>query len=80
MADAPITADNIREHLVARAEAYSRTNGVSLSAMSKEAVKDDRFLARAKAGSNFTIETYQRFINWLDEAERAAPSKNEAAA
>lgn len=69
MDETQITAHRIREHLLARAKAFSDDRRMSFSAMSKEAVKDDRFLARAQAGANFTIETYQRFIDWLDEQE-----------
>lgn len=69
MTEAKITADGIREHLMARANAFSEMHRMSWSAMSKQAVSDDRFLARANAGSNFTIETYQRFIDWMDAWE-----------
>lgn len=68
----PITSTTIREHLLARATAFSTARNMSFSAMSKEAVKDDRFLARAASGSNFTLKTYQQFMDWLDAQERAA--------
>lgn len=66
-----ITADRIRDHLLDRATAFSASTGMSFSAISKEAVKDDRFLARARAGKNFTVETYQRVIDWLDQREKS---------
>lgn len=74
MTDAAETlhANAIRDQMVARAEAYAKTNSTSLSAISKAAVNDDRFLARAKAGHNFTLKTYQQLIDWLDAQERAA--------
>jgi hypothetical protein len=65
-----ISADTVRQHLLSRAEAYRKATGTSFSTISKEAVKDDRFLARAMGGANFTIETYQKVIDWLDAAER----------
>lgn len=67
-----VHADAIREQMVSRAEAFADRTKTSLSAISKAAVKDDRFLARAKAGHNFTLKTYQQLIDWLDEQERAA--------
>lgn len=72
---ASITADHIRDHLLARATAFSERTKMSFSAISKEAVADDRFLARARAGKNFTIETYQRVIDWIDAREAAQPSE-----
>lgn len=69
-----ITADGIREYLMARANAHAKSHRTSWSSMSRRALSDDRFLARANAGSNFTIETYQRFIDWLDAQEAASAS------
>jgi hypothetical protein len=43
-----------------------------LSAIGKAAISDDRFLARVVDGGNFTLDTYQRVIDWLDAAEAAA--------
>ncbi len=74
-----ITAEAIRENLLARATAFAKEHQTSFSAMSREAVKDDRFLARAQGGANFTIETYQRFIDWIDAQEAAARSAEVAA-
>lgn len=65
-------SDAIRDQMVARAEAFAERSKMSLSAISKMAVKDDRFLARAKAGHNFTLRTYQQLIDWLD-AQDSAP-------
>lgn len=76
-----ITADEIRSNLLARATAYAEAAKTSFSAISKEAVQDDRFLARAAQGSNFSIKTYQRVIDWLDarESETAASSERAVA-
>ena len=72
------TAAGIRDHMLARATAYSERSKVSFSTISREAVKDDRFLARASRGANFTVETYQRLIDWIDARE--ASEDTEAAA
>lgn len=66
-----ITADNVRQALIQRIDAYKTVSGKSDSFVGKEAVKDDRFVSRIRAGGNFTVETYQRVMNWLD-AQRVA--------
>lgn len=75
---AELSADDIRSHLLARVEAYATRSGMSVSAISKEAVKDDRFVARARAGANFTVKTYQQMMDWLDAQE--SDGSGEAAA
>lgn len=72
MSDAPeITDEAIRANLIARAEAYASRTGCKLSRIGEEAISDTKFLSNAKNGSNFTIKTYQRVIDWLDEQEAA---------
>jgi hypothetical protein len=66
-----ITDAAIRENLLKRAKAYAAKSGCSLSFISKQAVGDDKFLRNAERGSNFTINTYQRVIDWIDAAEAA---------
>ncbi len=75
---AEISAEHIRKHLLDRATAYSERTGIGFSRISEEAIRDSKFLANVQSGSNFTIKTYQRVIDWLDEAE-AAPSSASAA-
>lgn len=65
-----ISADAIRQTLVDRAQAYADRHKVTLSYISKEAVKDNKFLADVKKGRNFTLESYQRVMDWLDNADR----------
>jgi hypothetical protein len=67
-----ITAETVRRNLLARAAAFSEARKVSFSAISEAATKDSKFLARVQAGENFTIKSYQRVIDWLDQAEREA--------
>jgi hypothetical protein len=66
------TADDIRQKLIARAEAFSKKHDVSFSRIGLEALKDSKFLSEAKAGRNFTIGSYQTIMDWMDEADRAA--------
>lgn len=67
-----ITADAVRQNLISRARAHCLARNTSLSAIGKAAISDDRFLARVEAGGNFTLDTYQRVIDWLDAKEAAA--------
>lgn len=69
-----ITDDTIRQHLLDRVSAYQERSKLALWRISKAATGDDKFLANVQRGGNFTIKTYQRVIDWLDEqdAERAA--------
>jgi len=65
-----ITADAVRQTLLTRATAFSEAHNVSFSRIGDAALGDSKFLARVRAGDNFTIKTYQRVIDWLDAAER----------
>lgn len=69
-----ISKEDIRHALLVRAKAYAMRRDCALSRIGEEAIRDSKFLARVEAGGNFTIETYQRVIDWLDAAERAAPA------
>lgn len=66
-----ITEHDIRQALIARAKAYAAKANTSFSAMSIAAVKDSKFLSRVENKDlGFNIKTYQRMVEWLDEAER----------
>jgi hypothetical protein len=74
MSTSTITANQVRAALLARIDGYLATTGMSASALGKAAAADDRFVKRIRDGGNFTVETYQKVIDWLDaqERERAA--------
>lgn len=73
MTDAPtITADQVRAALLARIDAFITASGRSASWVGKQAVQDDRFVSRIRSGGNFSLQIYQRVMDWLDEQERAA--------
>lgn len=65
-AEYPTGAD-IRAVLLWRAESFTRVTGVSLSEIAKRSLNDPARLARVAKGHNFTIQTYQRVMDWLDE-------------
>lgn len=64
-----LTTEAIRSHLLARAKAFAEPRKIALSAIAEAAVKDSKFLARVESGENFTVRTYQRVLDWLDEQE-----------
>lgn len=74
-----ISDDAIRQNLLARATAFSDRTGYSFSRIGEEAIRDSKFLANVKSGRNFTVKTYQRVIDWMDEAERSPTRQNTAA-
>lgn len=64
------TSDEIRNALMARAEAHASSKKISLSTIGLRAVNDSKFFAQVKDGRGFNINTYQRVMDWLDEAEK----------
>lgn len=66
-----ITNDHIRSYLLERAQAYADRIDRKLSFVSQQAVSDSKFLDHVKDGGNFTVKTYQKIIDWLDEQERS---------
>lgn len=72
MSTEPITADDVRNALLARIDAYQSATGKSDSAVGKEAMKDDKWVKRIRAGGSFNLTTYQRVMDWLSEQGEAA--------
>lgn len=71
MLDQPdITKEDIRNALLTRAQAFGDRYDIRLSRIGEEAVRDSKFFTRISSGGNFTVETYQRVMDWLDAAER----------
>lgn len=78
---AEITADDIRTSLIARARRYRDTAKTSFSAMGISAVGDSKFLSRVENPEiGFNIKTYQKMVEWLDDAERKLADERGAAA
>lgn len=74
MSEAPqITETEIRANVLARAKAFAAATGRSMSSISEDAVRDSKFLANVERGSNFTVKTYQRVLDWLAEQEKSLP-------
>jgi hypothetical protein len=60
------THQQIRAALVNRAAEYTQITGVSMSAIGRKSVRDPAFVQRLAQGQNFTVTTYQRVMDWLD--------------
>lgn len=71
MSTKPITADDVRAALLTRIDTYKAETGKSDSAVGKDAMNDDKWVKRIRAGGSFNLTTYQRVMEWLD-AQRAA--------
>lgn len=70
MSEAPeITEQAIRENLLRLAKAYAARTGCSLSSIGEAAINDSKFVANVERGKNFTVKTYQRVIDWINNAE-----------
>ena len=65
-----IPSQVIRDTLIQRAEAFIKANKSSFSAIGLGAVNDSKFLGRVASGENFSVKTYQRVIDWMDEQEK----------
>lgn len=61
-----ITAEQVRTALIKRIDAYIASTGKSDSSVGKDAINDDKFVARVRQGGNFTLKTYQKLSDWLD--------------
>ncbi len=72
------TSETIREALLGKARAFVSARRSSFSAICIGAGVDNKFLSRVEAGENFSIKTYQRVIDWLDEAERRLQAETAA--
>lgn len=66
------TGEDIKKALIGRAESFAAAKKTTLSTIGLKAVNDSKFFTQVKDGRGFSINTYQRVMDWLDEAERAS--------
>ncbi len=60
--------EDLRAALIGRAEAFARLRGgLALSYVSRLADGDGNFLAKVRNGQNFTVDRYERCMDWFDE-------------
>lgn len=69
------TATEIRTALVKRAKEFSDLTGTPITSIGKQALNDSAFFTRLEAGSNTSLETYQKVHDWLTKHwPKAKPS------
>jgi len=73
-----ITAETVRNALLARIDAYKLASGKSDSAIGKEALNDDKFVKRIRDGNGFNVNTLQKVIDWIDAQDTTAPAMERA--
>lgn len=61
------TGAEIRTAMLERVQAFSELTGTSTTAIGRAVFRDSKFIPRAKDGHNFTVESYDRLMKWLDE-------------
>jgi hypothetical protein len=59
------TEKNIRGALIARMESYCERLGIAPSTVCLAVMNDTSFFAKVKGGSNFTVGSYQRIIDFM---------------
>lgn len=60
------TAGQIRKALLKRASDYAKMTGLALGTVSDRCAGDGKFLHQVQRGENFTVDRYQRAMDWLD--------------
>ncbi len=60
------TSGSIRETLLQRANEYAAKTKLSLSTVSDHCAGDGKFLLDVESGKNFTVDRYQKAMDWLD--------------
>lgn len=63
---------DLTTRLMARVEAYCERTGMSKARLATKVVNDGKFFDRIARGGSMTVETWERWMAWLDEAEREA--------
>lgn len=70
----------IRESLLKRADAFNEATGMSRTDIGRAAVSDPAFLHQVAKGRNFTVGTYSKAMDWLDQNWPAKPAEAERVA
>jgi len=63
---------DLKQTILDRSVAYCAGRGISKARLATIVVNDGKFFVRIEAGGGFTIETYQKFMSFFDEQEKAA--------
>ena len=60
------TSEQIRHSLLRRASDYASATNLALGTVSDRCAGDGKFLQDVLDGKNFTVDRYQRAMDWLD--------------
>lgn len=60
------TKDQVSTALLSRAREFARRRGLKLGTVSDLCAGDGKFLSGIERGENFTIDRYQRAMDWLE--------------
>jgi len=67
------TSEQIRQSLLKRANDYAAATRLALGTVSDRCAGDGKFLQDVLDGKNFTVDRYQRAMDWLDTNWPASP-------
>lgn len=56
----------LRETLLRRAGQYAGLTGLKLGTVSDRCAGDGKFLKEVQSGKNFTVDRYQKAMDWFD--------------
>lgn len=60
------TSEGIRRALLDRANDYAALTGLKLGTVSDRCAGDGKFLFDVQAGKGFTVDRYQKAMDWFD--------------
>ena len=61
------TSEHIRQTLLERANDYAALTGLRLGTVSDRCAGDGKFLLDVERGGNFTVDRYQKAMDWFDK-------------
>ncbi len=60
------TSETVRKALLDRANEYRTLTGLKLGTVSDRCAGDGKFLLEVERGNNFTVDRYQKAMDWFD--------------
>jgi hypothetical protein len=67
---APPESRPLKDQLLHRIESHAAASGLSDARIATLAVNDGDFVRRLRDGGTCHLETFEKFMAWLDDAER----------
>jgi len=60
------TSDDVRRALLSRANEYGKLTKLAIGTVSDRCAGDGKFLLDVQAGKGFTVDRYQKAMDWFD--------------